>query len=369
MRIHLLRNKEVSEELYQEVVLFLQSFNGPASFHAAGSLIGYNDEDLEIEEMDETKFYKQKKISEALECSYRIPEQRPIVTWNEMFERCNKYRVKKNLDRNDFVFLLTDVANEHNWFSALDPENLKNGFVHTADWEFYVRCNPVYPITYLVACLVLQEHFYGDPDFLTHVVHDSPLGCMNDFCGNKKEVLMKLRTADICYDCIETLKQSCEPLVLQQMLDIFEGVRTRMLFNQNFRQNVKPSKLFITKSKKIILEDFNKIEINLRPLEKTLYLFFLQHPEGVMLHDLTDHKAELLQIYSRISTSGLSAEIHNRIDGLVDVNSNSASEKISKIKAAFVNAIGTELSKHYIIWGENGEAKRIGLDRELVVRE
>src|SRR5688572_6493545 len=97
---------------------------------------------------------------------------------------------------------------------------------------------------------------------------------MNDFCGHKKEVLMKLRTGDACYDCVETLKQSCEPLVLQQMFDIFEGVRTRMLFNQNFRQNVKPSRLFITKSKKIILEDFSKIEIKLTPLEKTLYLFF-----------------------------------------------------------------------------------------------
>ena len=360
MRVHLLRNEEVPEELFQEIVLFLQSFSGPVRFKAAGSLIGYNDEDLELEELDERKFYKQARVYESLECSsLDIPPRRLMVSWQEMFDRCNEYRLAKDLGNDDFVLLLTDVANEYNWFSALDPGNLKNGFVHTDDWEFYMHCNPVYPIAYLVACLLLQEHFYVAPDFLRTGIHVAPLGCINDFCEQKKEILLKLRTADICHDCMETLKTSCEPLVLQQVLDIFEGVRTRILFNQNFRQNLKPSKLRITRSKKLILVDYGKIEIKLTPLEKTLYLFFLQYSEGVMLHDLPDYRDQLKEIYSGISTSGLLAEICKRVDDLVNVNSNSASEKISKIKNAFVTAIGTDLSKHYFIHGSNGEPKKI----------
>jgi len=39
--------------------------------------------------------------------------------------------------------------------------------------------------------------------------------------------------------------------------------------------------------------------------------------------------------------------------------SNSASEKISRIKRAFEEAIGPDLAKHYYIHGGNGERKRV----------
>jgi hypothetical protein len=85
----------------------------------------------------------------------------------------------------------------------------------------------------------------------------------------------------------------------------------------------------------------------------------------MMLHDLVDHKKELIDIYSRISTTGLLAEIHNRINGLVDVTSNSANEKISRIKAAFVKSIGIDLAKHYYIHGEHGDKKLVPLQRDM----
>ena len=265
--------------------------------------------------------------------------------------------------------MLTDIADENNWFSALNPKHLRNGFIHTDDWEFYVHCNPVYPIAYLAASIVLQTHFYSDKDFLKDGHHHLPLGCINDFCEQKREILLKLRTADICHDCMKILKEKEHPLVIHQMLDIFEGVRTRILFNQSFRQNLRPSPLLITKSKKLILTEYNKIEIKLTPLEKAIYFLFLQYPAGLMLHDLPDHKEELRSIYSSLSTSGLLTEIYKRIDDVVNVHSNSASEKISKIKNAFINAIGKDLSKPYIISGGNGEPKKIALETELIIRE
>lgn len=157
------------------------------------------------------------------------------------------------------------------------------------------------------------------------------MGCINDFCEHKKEVMLKLRTADICIDCMHLLQDKIEPPVIQQILSILEGVRVRLLFNQNFRQNLEPSSLKVTTHGKIFLPDYGNKEIRLTPLEKTLYLFFLNHPEGMMLHDLVNHREELKNIYSRISTSVLLAEIRNRIDGLVDITSNSACEKISRI--------------------------------------
>jgi predicted nuclease with TOPRIM domain len=55
-----------------------------------------------------------------------------------------------------------------------------------------------------------------------------------------------------------------------------------------------------------------------------------------------------------------------RIDDLVNALSDSASQKISKIKKAFENAIGEDLAKNYYIKGGNGEVKRIILDRSMV---
>jgi hypothetical protein len=56
----------------------------------------------------------------------------------------------------------------------------------------------------------------------------------------------------------------------------------------------------------------------------------------------------------------------DRIDDIVNITTNSAFQKISKIKAAFVKAIGEELAKSYYIQGGNGEVKKIDLDRKLL---
>ena len=60
-------------------------------------------------------------------------------------------------------------------------------------------------------------------------------------------------------------------------------------------------------------------------------------------------------------------EMKGRINDMVDVTKSSAFEKISKIKAAFVKAIGEELAKNYYIQGGNGEVKKVGLDRNLLI--
>jgi hypothetical protein len=55
-----------------------------------------------------------------------------------------------------------------------------------------------------------------------------------------------------------------------------------------------------------------------------------------------------------------------RIDDMVNVTKNSGVEKISKIKATFIRAIGENLAKHYYIHGGNGEVKKVNLTRTLV---
>ncbi|GAA4318716.1 hypothetical protein [Flaviaesturariibacter amylovorans] len=369
MQIHLVRDADYPEEEHYEVLDFLTAFDGPVWFTGNASPRPLDEDAVHEEEFEEREFFSMvnfsRKLSEHCLEAPSFPVQRRVSTWKELFRSAAAYRRKQRVPPTDLVLLLTPVANELNWFCALDPANPNNGFIHTDEWEHYVHCSGTFPVVYHVVALALQRALFGSIEALQDGLHRVPLGCVNDFCRHKPEVILKLRTADVCLDCMDDLRGRLDAPVLEQLLNILEGVRTRMLFNQNFRQGRKPSALRITAAGRIFLPDYGNIEIRLTPLEKTLYLFFLQHPEGLHLHDLVDHRAELLALYGRFATSGMLAEIHNRVESLVNVRSNSASEKIARIKAAFVKAVGRDLAAWYFIRGEVSDVKKIHLEPAL----
>ena len=144
------------------------------------------------------------------------------------------------------------------------------------------------------------------------------------------------------------------------------------LFNKvkslNIEENkTKLSQLVIDSNYSIFLTDYGNIEIVMPPLPKTLFLFFLRHPDGIMLHDLIDHRKELLSIYNKITNSSEQSEIIKRIDDMVDMTNNSINEKCSRIKEAFVSKIDDSLAQHYYITGKRGASKKISIPSNLIV--
>lgn len=366
MNIYLLRSPEYDKAEYHDVIRFLTSFEGPFKFFPTEDVEELDDIDAVQKEIDRTDFYRMISPNRMVQAeALDIPRTVNVATWEDLFEWTQMNRRHLGIPRTDFVILLTSLNNEYNWFSASAPSKELNGFVHTAQWKHYVRSSATFPVAYLVVSLVLQRLMFSDVKELLKGIHQHPLGCFNDYCQHKKEIILKLRTADICSDCLAVLKTKTIPTVIQQVLEIFEAVRVRMLFSHNFKQTLQPSRLFV-KQGRIFLPDYGNIEIRLTPLEKTLYLFFLNHPEGVMLHSLVDHRKELRQLYGRFTNSGMLTEVHSRIEELVSVINNGVSEKISKIKAAFVKALGKDLADFYIIKGPNGHAKRVELNHQLL---
>ena len=53
---------------------------------------------------------------------------------------------------------------------------------------------------------------------------------------------------------------------------------------------LKPSELRITKDLRIVLTDYDYMEIHLTPLSKALYFLFLKHPKGIFFKNLPDYK-------------------------------------------------------------------------------
>jgi hypothetical protein len=334
MKATLFRGEDVNPETFEAVLQLLQAISGINVF------IGMND-------------------------AIPLPEKR-VLSWEDLFELSKTARVKNAVKDDSFVFIITDKPNERNFFGFLDPVNPNNGFVHAGDWERFIHCPPELPVAYHILALMLQHNMVSSENELANILHRDPVGCVNDFCQNKREVILKMRTADICQNCMEPLSKKLRPPEMNHIFELFESLRIKMLFAQNMRQHVKPSPLVVTSDFRFVIPVYGNLEIRMTPLEKTLYLLYMRYPDGIHLTSLVDYKVELQDIYTNISSLGSLHEMRQSIDDMCNALNNSASEKIAKIKGHFERALGKELAKHYYIKGKRGERKLIGITQMFI---
>lgn len=140
-------------------------------------------------------------------------------------------------------------------------------------------------------------------------------------------------------------------------------------FDKLLDYTVKPSRLRISKVGDICLVDFQDREVKMDVLSKAVFFLFLKHPEGIRYKELSDHRKELLEIYMGMTGKDDLESIEKSIDDLIDPLNNSINVKVSRINAAFCNAVSERIAQFYFIDGERGEKRSIALDRRLVVWE
>ena len=129
------------------------------------------------------------------------------------------------------------------------------------------------------------------------------------------------------------------------------------------------SRLVVTKDYRIVLPDYQDMEIKMEPLAKAVYLLFLKHPEGIAFKSLPDHRKELADIYTKLRPAGLTDRAMQSIEDVTNPLLNSINEKCARIRGAFVGEFDDYMAKYYYIDGKRGEAKKIALPRDLVIWE
>ena len=157
--------------------------------------------------------------------------ERPIIfeenefEWDDLFASLKDCRTQNEIPANDILITLTELSNNRNWFSAPAEDGSNNIFIHGKGWENFIYSDSIYPIAYEVVASILQRLLFKNELDLVHT-HDPAIGCMNDMCSWKPDVTFKLRTGDICQDCLQWAKDSgIGDDIMQQAISIFSLVR------------------------------------------------------------------------------------------------------------------------------------------------
>jgi len=131
----------------------------------------------------------------------------------------------------------------------------------------------------------------------------------------------------------------------------------------------KVSRMRISRHARIILDDYDGLEIKLDDKTKALYFLFIRHPEGIAIKDLPQHIDELMDLYQSISGRDDPTAMRRTIENLADPFQNNANISLSRIKKAFCEAFTPSLACKYYVEGERGGLRRVSLDRSLVIWE
>ncbi len=247
MRTHLVRSKDVARGLFDSVFELLSQNIGPVQFKRADRPVSFTD-------------------------------SRPPLSWDAIFVACRGYRVHNAIPDDECLVLLTSLPNELNWFSSPDFGGSRSIFIHTGQWEnFLIDGAPECAVAFQVWENVLQSLMFDSLDDTVRNAHDPAIGCVNDMCSWKPDVRFKLRTADVCRDCLERLlERGVSVELIKQALSAFESIRGSMLFSRAYRttgiqEDLWPFPVAITR---------RKLTTSTEPLRR--FLFLLDHFDSLL---------------------------------------------------------------------------------------
>jgi hypothetical protein len=349
MNVHIIRDEHCPLAVYQNVFDKLSKSIGIIHF------VKSKDDALITDDTDDMFVERERKPM----------NKNHFLSFSQLYDICEKYRRKHSIDKNDHVFLLSGANNYQNWFSNMDHER-NNYFVQVTEWELFfgTEIEVSFILCYQVMAWLLKRKLFSSEAEVMDAVHTKARGCMMDFCQNKRDITLKIRTADLCPDCLNIIKSKDVPLnFLNQVFSLWEEIRKNIAFRERAEFLNRMGRMIINPPRKtLFFPDYGDIAVKLQPKEMTFYQLFISEPNGINLHSLKDHASTLKDYYFIITGNDDIAAIEN----IYAINDNVASQLLSKINKKLVDNLGKTLASYYTIEKPLNEPHKIRINREYV---
>ena len=164
---------------------------------------------------------------------------------------------------------------------------------------------------------------------------------------SKREKYQKRTLSDeekAANEIIEMMKKSGITLQMLQMMIAKQRKQSGIVVDEDFG---------------ISLPDYDAV-LDFNPMEKTIYLLFLNHPEGIMLSHLQDHQKEMVMYYSTIRNTDYGDTVPKAIVTATDPMSDTGiMPSLSRINRKIKDILGEEISANpYMILRDRVSGKQ-----------
>lgn len=309
-------------------------------------------------------------IDFRLQKAVPVPTASEAADFEELFEVCTRARAALRIPSNEYLVLLTDRPNRRNFFAILDPREPHNGFVHAGEWNLFLDCEDALPVAYTVLNLVLLHKTEPDPSLLPEVLHMHPIGCVHDFCGDKTDVIFKLRTGDICDVCIERMRiKGLKDVFIEHAFRILGHLSRQMRHHFSFRPNLELSNMVIDmKSGTITLTEFDDRKVHIEPLSLAYYVLLLLHRDGIMngeWNQVPKVREVWQQAYRVLAPLEKEKLLAATIAGHC-ANEQYRNSRTLEVKQAFEKILGPRIASDYLVKVSRGKGRWVRFPRERV---
>jgi hypothetical protein len=292
--------------------------------------------------------------------SYNI-EDKSFNSFKSLFKICDDFREKNKKDRNDIAILISPLTYK-NYFSLFEPK-IRNIFICTEHWEKF--SNAEKPL--LIAHQVIENILQCLAGFKVKNAHKKSIGCINDMCNNKLDITLKLRTADICPECIQLFLQGgLTNAMLFESMKFLESLRKDFLLQNSYHKNLNPLDLTCKKNNKGNLEIYiGEQLIKFTKTELFLYYvlcmgkekgnnFFDKLTEETLINDI--QLSQELQKFNNFRNVTKESYFGVKKLGNIRKNVNFINNKLNE-------ALGPNLASFYIIKKRNEESNERKLEQ------
>lgn len=401
MKVHLIRTPEYSVEEYKKVYEFLDSFEGIIDFCSTDFEYKESDfpflhfKNIEFDDNSMSSpsmmFKLLKSASIAKRESYANLYGGNFIEIDKLFSLCNAFRERFKIMDNDFVCLLTKWRNDYNFLSYFDQHN--NIFVQVNHWQSVTNGVSVkYPLAYQVVENITQRIMGLNIDFfalMNHLenkqglaweereqmpdfspfLHEKSRGCINDLCWNRSDIMLKIKTANICPTCLQKiLDENVDMNVIKQCTTIFKAIRNEYdykMMELTGNLNVNPYPLVVDKKGTVIIRTGKiEIEIRLDSLEKAAYIFYLKEKDGVKNLDLPHYQDVLLNLYVKVRPNVEIRNANDAINSLACDGGKYMSTIRANIKNRILSILDPSIAEWYLIKGSKGGNFGIKVSKE-----